>query len=172
MIAPEKVQYWAMKKEKENLKFRVFLKMNADEDELDRQFLALHNELFADYDCSKCRNCCKRYHGSIPASDIEKDARYLKMSKEEFIETYLGELDDEESYNTRNKPCDFLLDDGNCMLGDCKPQNCINYPYTNQPGRLLRLWGVVEAVSVCPIAYEIFERLKEEYDFKNKQFHY
>ena len=52
----------------------MFLKSNADEKILDMQFAKLHNELFAEYDCSRCRNCCKCYYGSIPLSDIKKDA--------------------------------------------------------------------------------------------------
>ncbi len=56
MIQPDKVKAEAKKKEDENFKFRSYLKGHADEDELDRQFLNLHKELFADYDCSKCRN--------------------------------------------------------------------------------------------------------------------
>ena len=45
MIQPDKIQAEARKKEKENLKFRTYLKNHADEDELDRQFLRLHKEL-------------------------------------------------------------------------------------------------------------------------------
>lgn len=70
MSQPDKVGVEAKKREKENLKFRSYLKNHADEDELDRQFLHLHKQFFADYDCSKCRNCCKMYKGSIPAEDI------------------------------------------------------------------------------------------------------
>ncbi len=41
MLPPRKVKFQAAKKEKENLEFRAFLKCNADEAELDEQFL--HN---------------------------------------------------------------------------------------------------------------------------------
>ena len=79
MIQLDKVKAEAKKKESENFKFRTFLKCHADEDKLDSQFLRLHKELFADYDCSKCRNCCKMYKGSIPAEDIDRDAQCLEM---------------------------------------------------------------------------------------------
>ena len=59
MIAPRKVKFEAKKKENENIEFRTFLKCNADEKELDEQFKKLHEELFANYDCSRCRNCCR-----------------------------------------------------------------------------------------------------------------
>lgn len=89
MIHPDKIGIEAEKKEDENFKFRSFLKGHADDEELDQQFLRLHKELFADYDCSKCRNCCKMYKGSIPEEDIEKDAEYLDITVGQFIDFFL-----------------------------------------------------------------------------------
>lgn len=169
MIAPRKVSRIAEKKEDENLEFRTFLKINANEEDLDQRFLRLHNELFAEYDCSRCRNCCKQYRGLIPADDIERDAAHMNMTKEQFLDFFLEDKrieDGAETYRTKHVPCDFLQEDGNCRLGDCKPENCVKYPYTNQPKRLESLYSVLDAVSVCPVAFEIYERLKEEYDFE------
>lgn len=58
MIKPSKIKAEFEKVEKENYKFRAYLKNHADIDELDEQFLDLHNELFKSYDYSKCRNGC------------------------------------------------------------------------------------------------------------------
>ena len=169
MLPPRKVKFEAGKKENENLEFRTFLKCNADEKELDQQFVKLHNELFAEYDCSRCRNCCKMYHGSIPAEDLERDAEYLGVTREQFTDCYLEYNEVEENYETKHKPCDFLLEDGSCKLGDCKPESCKKYPYTNQPERLQSLYSVLDAVRVCPVAFEIYERLKKEYGFRKKR---
>lgn len=166
MLPPRKVKFEAKKRERENLEFRTFLKCNADEKELDEQFAALREELFENYDCNKCRNCCKMYHGSIPTAEIEKDALYLGISSENFIEQYLQGKDSEGNYQTKNSPCDFLQTDGSCKLGECKPEKCKNYPYTNQPERLWSLYSVLDAVGVCPVAFEIYERLKQEYGFR------
>lgn len=46
MIEPSKIKKEFKKFEGENYKFRTYLKNNADIDELDNQFLKLHNELF------------------------------------------------------------------------------------------------------------------------------
>ncbi len=167
MLAPRKVKYAAAKKWEENIEFRTYLKCNADEKELDEQFLRLHNELFKNYDCSRCRNCCKMFHGSIPEEDIQKDADYLGITREAFIETYLSPKKEEweDKYNTKHMPCDFLCEDGECKLGECRPDSCKKYPYTNQPERLSSLYSVLDAVEVCPVAFEIYEQLKEEYDF-------
>lgn len=169
MIKPDEIQAAAEKKERENLKFRSFLKVHADEDELDKQFLRLHKELFAGYDCSKCRNCCKMYHGSIPAGDIDRDAQCLGIAPEQFIASYLEKEEYGMNYQTKHMPCDFLLEDGNCKLGDCKPDSCKKYPYTDQPERLSSLLSVLSAIEVCPVAFEIFERLKKEYGFRTRR---
>lgn len=166
MVSPDKVQSEAKKKENENFKFRTYLKGHADEEELDAQFLRLHKELFADYDCSKCRNCCKMYKGSIPEEDVEKDATYLGITTEQFIDFFLEKAQFDSGYQTKHKPCDFLMEDGKCKLGDCKPDSCKKYPYTDQPERLFSLLGFLDTVSICPVAFEIFECLKQEYRFK------
>ena len=169
MVSPDKVQIEAERKEDENYKFRAYLKSHADEDELDKQFLALHKELFADYDCSKCRNCCKMYKGSIPAEDVEKDAEYLGITVEQFVDFFLEKAEHDIGYHTKHKPCDFLMKDGNCKLGDCRPESCKKYPYTDQPERLFSLLGFLDTVSICPVAFEIYERLKQEYGFKARR---
>ena len=115
MIAPRKIEFAASKKENENIRFRTYLKCHAKAEKLDRQFLELHNELFANYDCSKCRNCCKMYAGTIPKEDIEKDAAYLKLSQEEFIDAFLIQNEITGSYETKHMPCDFLEADGQCL---------------------------------------------------------
>lgn len=107
MIHPDKIGMEAKKREDENYKFRSFLKGHADEEELDKQFLRLHKELFADYDCNKCRNCCKMYKGSIPEEDVEKDAEYLGITVEQFIDFFLEKEACGIGYHTKHMPCDF-----------------------------------------------------------------
>lgn len=163
MISSRKVKFNAKKKRNENYEFRIFLKENADEKELDEQFHRLHNELFAGYDCSRCRNCCKMYHGSIPKMDVFRAAEHMGLTEEQFIQKYLVEDKRENGYQTKNMPCDFLESDGNCQLGDCRPESCKQYPYTDQPDRWASLYNVLDVIEVCPVAFEIFERLKKEY---------
>lgn len=166
MLAPRKVKFEAKKKKRENLEFRAFLKYNADEKKLDEQFSKLHDALFTNYDCNRCRNCCRMYYGSIPETDVKKASLYLGISSEEFVEQYLQGKDSEDNYQTKHKPCDFLQEDGGCKLGNCKPDSCKKYPYTDQPERLKSLYSVLDAIEICPVAFEIYERLKQEYGFR------
>ena len=165
MIEPNKVRETAEKKAEENLMFRTFLKMSADEEELDRQFKRLHKEIFAQYDCSKCRNCCKEYKTEIPKKDLEKIAKKLDMSKSLLISTFLEKDSKSENYLVRGEACAFLDQEGACILGNCKPKACRDYPFTNKPDRKGSLLDIVQNTLVCPVVYEILERLKAEYGF-------
>ncbi len=104
------------------------------------------------------------YKGSIPEEDIEKDAEYLGITKARFIDFFLEKGEHGIGYQTKHKPCDFLQEDGSCKLGDCKPDNCKKYPYTDQPERLWSLLGMLDTITICPVAFEIFERLKKSTD--------
>ena len=141
MLKPSDAAYKASKIEDENYVFRMFLKGHADADTLDKQFKALHDELFTQYDCSKCRNCCKMFHGTIPKDDISKDALHLGLSETEFVERYLTEQAEEESYQTNNRPCDFWDEYGSCSLGDCKPKDCKEFPYSSANGGQLSCYS-------------------------------
>ncbi len=97
--------------------------------------------------------------------EAERDATHLGMPEDAFVKKYLRWNEQRAQYET-SMPCGFLQEDGQCLLGDCKPDNCKKFPYTDQPERLQSLYNVLDAVSVCPVAFEIYERLKKEYHFE------
>lgn len=167
LVRPSEVEEAAKRKEKENLRFRSFLKRVADPDILDRQFLALHQEIFPKYSCAECRNCCKRMNAEIPEEDIERDAAYLGMTREAFIAAHLKRENGE--WLEFHRPCGFLDEAGNCVLGENKPDSCRKFPYTDQPERLFSLFSFLNAVGVCPAAYEICEGLKQIYGFGQRR---
>lgn len=109
------------------------------------------------------------YRGSIPREDVARDAAHMGMTEEVFVEQYLQEKMTDGNYETKHEPCDFLTTDGACALGDCKPDSCKTFPYTDQPGRLFSLYSVLSVVEVCPVAFEIFERVKEEYHWRYRR---
>ena len=164
MIKIENLETLAKEKLDENFKFRTYLKNHADPQELDVQFKQLHEKYFAMYDCSKCRNCCIKLKGTIPENDLKRDAEYLKVTINEFKDKYLDDKPSNHEYDTKNCPCVFF-DGKECILGDCKPESCKNYPHTNKDNRLASMWSIVDNASICPVVYEIIEELKKIYNF-------
>lgn len=151
-------------KENENYRFRKYLKIHADEEELDRQFKRLHQKYFKIYDCSKCRNCCKKIGISMDEDELNNICNYLKIDKEKFIKDNL--IENYGEYSFKETKCKFLDDDNNCKISKCLPRTCIEYPYTDKEERLFSLYSIISNASVCPVVYEIIEELKKEYNFK------
>jgi Fe-S-cluster containining protein len=98
-----------------------------------------------------------------------KAALMLGMKKEQIIDNYLIATETKINYETKHKPCDFLMQNGECRLGEVRPDNCKDYPYTNRPERLHSLYTVLDVITVCPVAFEIYERLKMEYGFRRRR---
>lgn len=153
--------------EDENYAFRRFLKTHAKEKELDKQFLKLHKELFLTYDCSKCRNCCKDYSACFKPYELGPVSAFLSMTEKDFMKKYINE--DFGDYQLKMVPCCFLKEDGDCQIETCKPESCRDYPFTDRPERLESLLSIVESARVCPVVFEILERLKDEYKFKKRK---
>jgi len=167
MIEPKKVKEAFNRIEDENYSFREYLKNHADEEVLDEQFLKLHKELFLSYDCSKCRNCCKEYSASFKEDELAHVAAFLKVAEKDFRDKYIEE--EFGGYQLNVRPCCFLKEDGVCQIEACKPVSCRDYPYTDKPERLFGLLSIVDSTSICPVVFEIFERLKQEYRFKRRK---
>lgn len=166
MIEPSKIGAVASKYENENVRFRTFLKCHAAPDELDSQFLELHNELFAEYDCAKCRNCCQAFSTGLTESEIDNISAFLGSSKEDFIEKHL--VQSIEGYEIK-APCCFLKSDGVCQIQECRPESCREFPHTNKSERLWNLLGILSFAEVCPVVFEILQRLKKIYRFKTRR---
>jgi hypothetical protein len=54
------------------------------------------------------------------------------------------------------------------MIEECKPKTCKEFPHTNKPERLWSLLGVLSFAEICPVVFEILERLKQIYRFKTR----
>src|SRR5258708_4807841 len=69
--------------------------------------------------------------------------------------TYVDEAGD----RILRPPCPML--NGNlCSIYADRPETCRTFPHLEKPNFISRLYGVIGAVSVCPIAFNVFEDLK------------
>ena len=166
MIDIKDLKHLANQKENENYRFRHFLKIYADEEELDKQFKELHNKYFKIYDCKKCRNCCKEIGISMDENELNKICKYIKLDKNKYIQENLNKKYGE--YTFKEKRCKFLDENNNCKVKECLPKSCKEYPYTDKEERLFSLYSVISNASVCPVVYEILEELKNIYIYNFK----
>ena len=166
MIKPSKIRAAYKQVEKENLRFRSYLKRTADPDELDQRFHDLHKELFSGYDCAACRNCCRKYAIDLDPLETERAAEYLNLSKEDFVRLFAEDAGS-KSHKTQisGPPCVLLREGGICLIEGARPIDCREFPYTSRSEMITRLRGVMEYAEICPVAYEIVERLKRIYGY-------
>ncbi len=140
---------------KKNKSTVMYLKSMVDEETVDEAFHELHNDIFMNYDCSSCRNCCRKFKGVFSESELERAAADLNLTPEEFREKYL-----EDESNAKGLPC-ALLGKGGCILSEgARPEDCRDFPYTSRDEMSDRLNNVLELSFVCPPVLEMFHYVK------------
>lgn len=166
MIKPSILLEIGREKTEENMAFRQWLKGHVEDEVMDHEFNKLHHQLLATYDCNHCRNCCKIYGAEFGAEDLERGAGKMTMGLSAFIHEYLEFSSG--AYVSKDVPCSFLMSDGQCQLGDHQPMGCHLFPYTDQDDRRGHLINMVGIAEICPPVHEMFELLKDKYNFKTR----
>jgi hypothetical protein len=159
----EKIKLVGKQKENENWKFRSFLKgLDIEAEELDEIVHQINNEVSSQIDCTKCANCCKVFNPALDAEDVAKLSSSMNMRTDDFKTAYLVESKDEiDCYNFNIVPCPFLK--GNeCINYVNRPKVCESYPHLHKEEFWTRLMGVIQNYSICPIVFNVYERLKKE----------
>jgi len=151
-------------KRNENSRFRAYLRNHRHSDRRLRRF---GEEIEAQIDCTQCANCCRVSEVGITDRDIEKLAKFLGMTKEEFLSdsTHRDEAGDLILRKTE-KGCVFLKDNL-CTVYEARPQNCANFPHLVRGTGSIdsRMWQFVDRAEFCPIVYNWMEKVKEDIGF-------
>lgn len=120
-----------------------------------------HYEIFENTDCLECANCCKTLSPTLYEADIERLSRNLKIKTSAFKDLYIT-VDEDKDYVFKSAPCPFLGADNYCMVYADRPKACREYPHTDRK-RFYQILGITEKnMAVCPVVFEIVERLKKE----------
>lgn len=173
MQTPEKLKKEFNRVEGENWTFRAFLK-GTEPDDLDKLVNEFHSVLFKEMDCKACRNCCKNIVPALSNKDIARLSKTFEMTFDEFKAKYLVKSEGEWVINS--KPCPFLSVEG-CSVYDVRPTACREYPYTDKKETVHRLYNMISNCEVCPVVFEVIERLKKVYkkefeEYKEKMIPY
>jgi Fe-S-cluster containining protein len=158
-----KIKERAATKEEENIQFRTFLKqLKIEIKELDSIVHKINDEVSTHIDCTECANCCKHIRPILSGQDINRLANGMQLAVANLKKQYIMNIPLNPEESTFNAiPCPFLKDNL-CTHYEYRPKACQSYPHLNKNEFVFRLWGVVENYAICPIVYNVYERLKEE----------
>jgi uncharacterized protein len=127
-------------------------------EKLDLTVKAIHEDVFAEIDCLKCAQCCKKISPILYGHDIVRLAKAVKMGLEEFVKKYLI-IDKDNDYIFKNTPCPFLSADNWCEVYNDRPTACREYPHTDRR-RFHQLIDLsIKNATVCPAVEKILEQL-------------
>lgn len=159
------IQQSALEKETENGAFVQFLKERNSE-EVDAAVQELNNTIEPQIDCTQCGNCCKSLMVNITATEADRAAAHLHMSRESFDETYV-EKGSHELMIMNRMPCAFLSNNA-CTIYEYRFAGCREFPALHLPEFNKRLFTVMMHYDRCPIIYNVMEALKETTGFTAK----
>ncbi|MCH8546582.1 MAG: YkgJ family cysteine cluster protein [Cryomorphaceae bacterium] len=125
---------------------------------LDAAFAEADEEVFAEFDCLTCANCCKTTGPLFTDGDIDRIARHLNMRPGSFTETYLR-IDEDGDYVLKSVPCTFLENDNRCSIYDVRPKACREYPHTQQKRQHSILHLTEKNIAICPAAEKIVQKV-------------
>jgi uncharacterized protein len=155
----KKFQIQSQQKSQENKKFLNGLKKK-DARKLDDVFHSMHEQVFQEFDCLDCANCCKTTSPIFYQNDIERLAKSMRLKPGDFIERYLR-VDEDKDFVLQSSPCPFLGADNYCAVYEHRPKACREYPHTNRKKMVQIMDLTYKNTLVCPAVFEMVERIKK-----------
>jgi Fe-S-cluster containining protein len=153
------------KKRAENERFRQHLKRHGY---IERNFRKIAANVEEQIDCRSCAQCCRQSTVRLLDRDVERLAKFLKVSWTRFLSDYTQESPDEGRILKRSddEGCVFLS--GNdCLVYEARPSNCSDFPHLirGQGSFHSRMWDMIDRATYCPIVYHSLEAFKQETGF-------
>ena len=156
-----KIKKLANKREDQNWDFRTFLKCYDGPIEIDSAVHDLYRKISSEIDCKQCANCCREIQPILNEEDVSRFSRGLGLSVDEFTAQYLAPVKGSSELQFNRQPCPFLKENL-CGNYEHRPEDCRSYPHLDKDRFISRLMGVIWNCSVCPIVFNVLERLKRE----------
>lgn len=153
-------------KRPENDRFRKYLKDHGGGQE--RKLRKIAEDIEDEVDCTQCANCCRTANVKLQERDVEKLAKFFRITPGKFLKQYATE-DAEQGMIlkfTEGKGCVFL--DGNdCTVYEVRPSICVDFPHLVRGNGSIhfRMWQFIDRATYCPIVYNALEAYKDVTEF-------
>ena len=152
-------------KREENLRFRRYLKSHVF---VERQFRRAAEEIHDQIDCRQCAECCRVTEVPLAERDVERLARFFRITEKMFLEQYTATGEDGELILRRTAAGCVFLDGNDCTVYEARPGNCERFPHLlrGSGSVVSRMWQFVDRATYCPIVYNWMEAVKDLTKFR------
>ncbi len=151
-------------KENENTRFRIFLK-GLNSKRVDNIVHRINDEVVEQIKCTECGNCCTCLRPTVTNKEVVRLSEITNLSKVSFTEKYLEKDDFENTRFLKDKPCIFL-ENKKCTIYKDRPADCKSFPHIDKNGFIGRTMSMLNNYEICPIVFNVMERLKRELKFR------
>ncbi|MCW3053673.1 MAG: Fe-S-oxidoreductase, partial [Chthonomonadales bacterium] len=153
------IQRYSRHNEAEDYSFREFLKvrLNLSNKELDKIAQETTEEVWKQIDCLACGNCCRTLQIVVDDNDIQRLARRLTMTPQQFSRQYVQIAPDRTKHFIAT-PCSFLGVDNRCSVYEDRPQACRDFPYLHAADFRSRSLMMIANTSTCPIVFNVWQQ--------------
>jgi Fe-S-cluster containining protein len=131
--------------------------------ELDALVDRIAAEIVPQIDCTACAHCCRSIPIGLTPADIPILAQAVQMAPDQFaahhVDRESAAADGEWGY-FRAVPCAFL-GGSRCSIYAARPRSCRDYPAFT-PDFRWQMFSIIQGAAVCPIIFNVIERLKHE----------
>jgi Fe-S-cluster containining protein len=153
------------KQRDENLRLRLHLKRRNFQE---RRLKRIAQDIEEQIDCTVCANCCRVATVKVVERDVEKLAKRLGVSPNQFLAEYTREDAEEGRVLKQNQNGCVFLEGNLCSVYEARPHTCVTFPnLTRGAGSLVsRLWEMPDRACYCPIVYNTLEAWKTDLGFR------
>jgi hypothetical protein len=160
------IQRLGEKKRAENEALRKHMKVH---DLPERRLRRLAEEIQDQIDCTQCANCCRVATTTLQPRDVERLARYFRLSAGEFKARYTMQDADEGLILKRADETGCVFLSGNhCTVYEVRPGTCEDFPHLVRGAGSVtsRMWQFIDRATYCPIVYNSLEAFKPVLGFR------
>ncbi len=153
-----KIKQFADEKQGENEMFRSFLKQQ-NQEAVDTIVHSLNETITPQIDCTQCGNCCKSLMINVTKEETVLLASHLQISETKLMDQYI-EQSEQGQMIINTIPCHFLKGSV-CSIYEQRFTECREFPHLHKPHFTGRLFGTMQYYEICPIIFNVVEKLKE-----------
>lgn len=149
----------------ENERFRKHLKTHSH---TEKRLRRIAEDIQDQTDCTTCANCCKVASTPLLDRDIEKLARFLRLTVAKFISQYVETDESGDRVLRRTAEGCVFLDGNMCTVYESRPSNCVDFPHVvrGEFKIVSRMWQLTDRACYCPIVFNSLEAFKDETGFR------